>query len=379
MFIDYTNIASGDFEQVILENITARAHFVVLLTPDSLDRCNEPGDWLRREIETAIDTKRNVIPLMLEGFEFSYPAISKRLIGKLELLKNYNGMHVFNEYFDEAMVHLREKFLNVPLSTVLHPLSDKAKKAASVEQNAADAAIDKIMSKNPNLKLFFIWILTNIVGGGVILVTGFILLLILISKCSGCVMPLSWLVIGFVQWGILRRQSSYSWLWVFISVLPMTVLAAIIGMVDETSGFQASLFDIITAIVVFGFQMGLTQWFFFRNLFSKVSWWPLSSALGWFVGVMVPFFILQLNKFLGRPWDVSDTTSVFFFVAVVGVFGAIIISSVLQLLILRGQSKRPYIWVGFNIAYWLLAVFISINLSNIISINVTFAQSAQES
>ena len=33
VFFDYTGIASGDFERVILENIRARAHFVVRAHP----------------------------------------------------------------------------------------------------------------------------------------------------------------------------------------------------------------------------------------------------------------------------------------------------------------------------------------------------------
>jgi hypothetical protein len=36
VFFDYTGIRSGDFESVIVENITARAHFLVLLTPTAL-------------------------------------------------------------------------------------------------------------------------------------------------------------------------------------------------------------------------------------------------------------------------------------------------------------------------------------------------------
>src|SRR5690349_20558116 len=66
VFIDYEGIASGDFETAILENIKSRSHFVVLLTPSALERCGEPGDWFRREIETALDLKRNIVPLMLE-------------------------------------------------------------------------------------------------------------------------------------------------------------------------------------------------------------------------------------------------------------------------------------------------------------------------
>jgi len=53
VFFDYKSIPSGDFEQVITENVKSRAHFIVILSPSALERCHEPGDWLRREIETA--------------------------------------------------------------------------------------------------------------------------------------------------------------------------------------------------------------------------------------------------------------------------------------------------------------------------------------
>src|ERR1017187_1983043 len=39
VFFDFNGIASGDFERVILGNIKARAHFLVLLTPSTLERC----------------------------------------------------------------------------------------------------------------------------------------------------------------------------------------------------------------------------------------------------------------------------------------------------------------------------------------------------
>ena len=113
VFFDYNSIPSGDFEQVITENVKFRAHFIVLLSPSALDRCNEPGDWLRREIETAIDSKRNIIPLMMEGFDFNSPTTVKTLTGKLAELKKYNAMTIPAEYFDDAMTKLRgERFLN---------------------------------------------------------------------------------------------------------------------------------------------------------------------------------------------------------------------------------------------------------------------------
>ena len=140
VFIDFTGIASGDFESVILENIKARAHFVVLLTPSALERCSESGDWLRREIETALDTKRNIVPLMLEGFDFGLPSIAERLTGKLALLSQYNALSVPAAYFLAAMERLRNQFLNVEVDAVVHPASKSAQQAATLQQAAADVA-----------------------------------------------------------------------------------------------------------------------------------------------------------------------------------------------------------------------------------------------
>ncbi len=102
MFFDYTGIASGDFESVILENIRARAHFLVLLTPSALERCGEPGDWLRREIEAALESRRNIVPLMLEGFDFGTPAIAQSAHGQADSTQAVQRIEHPAEYF-EAM------------------------------------------------------------------------------------------------------------------------------------------------------------------------------------------------------------------------------------------------------------------------------------
>ncbi len=137
VFLDYTGLASGDFESVILENIRARAHFLIILTPSALKRCSEPGDWLRREIETALDAHRNIVSLTLEGFKFDSVAIKRQLTGSLALLKHYNALNVPAEYFEAAMDKLRSRFLNVALDSVSHPISQSASLATKTEQAAA--------------------------------------------------------------------------------------------------------------------------------------------------------------------------------------------------------------------------------------------------
>ena len=60
VFFDYESIDSGDFETVIFENIRYRAHFVVILSPSALERLGEKNSVMRREVELAIDEKRNI-------------------------------------------------------------------------------------------------------------------------------------------------------------------------------------------------------------------------------------------------------------------------------------------------------------------------------
>jgi tetratricopeptide (TPR) repeat protein len=141
VFFDYRSIPSGAFAQVITENIKYRAHFIVVLSPSALERCCEPGDWLRREMELALEYQRNIIPLMMEGFDFGSPAIKAVLTGKLEVLKNYNAMGIPAEYFEEAMAKLRgDRFLNRPIDTVAHPVSAITEQITIEQQTSANTA-----------------------------------------------------------------------------------------------------------------------------------------------------------------------------------------------------------------------------------------------
>jgi hypothetical protein len=142
VFIDYDGIASGNFETVILENIRARAHFLVLLTPTALERCGDPKDWMRREIEAALDSQRNIVPLMLAGFDFGTPAVTSQLTGTLAALKEYNGLEIPKaRFFSSEMERLRNRFLNVPVDAVLHSASISAQQAATEQKDKATMAL----------------------------------------------------------------------------------------------------------------------------------------------------------------------------------------------------------------------------------------------
>ncbi|GAB4514264.1 MAG: hypothetical protein OHK0046_16100 [Anaerolineae bacterium] len=134
VFMDVEDIDAGEFGEILLNQIAARAHFLLILTPSALERCHEPDDWVRREIEHALATERNIIPLLFDHFDV---AQLRTLTGTLSRLQYYNTLHVPWDYFDAAMTRLFERFLNQPVSVPLQPTPRRD--AAAVRRFAAAA------------------------------------------------------------------------------------------------------------------------------------------------------------------------------------------------------------------------------------------------
>jgi tetratricopeptide (TPR) repeat protein len=124
VFLDTRSISSGSFERIILNQIGARAHFLLILAPTTLDEVLDPNDWLRREIERALELKRNVVPLFFDGFNFK--TVTQTIPPTVVPVCSYQGLSVPPEYFQEAMVRLRSEFLVNRPKLVLHPPSSRA-------------------------------------------------------------------------------------------------------------------------------------------------------------------------------------------------------------------------------------------------------------
>ena len=86
-----------------------------------------------------MDEKRNIVPLMLDSFDFGSPLVKHALTGKLATLNSYNGLKVYSEYFFEAMDKLRKRYLNVEVSYIVS-LNDEAKGITDVKKTAASKA-----------------------------------------------------------------------------------------------------------------------------------------------------------------------------------------------------------------------------------------------
>lgn len=66
VFLDIEKLQAGKFDEKLLDSVRDAQHFLLILTPEALERCvgdDDNQDWIHREITAAIDAGRNIIPI----------------------------------------------------------------------------------------------------------------------------------------------------------------------------------------------------------------------------------------------------------------------------------------------------------------------------
>ncbi len=106
VFFDVESLRSGDFNTKLYSVIEECTDFLLILSPDSLDRCEHENDWLRLEIMHALAHGLNIVPVMLRGFEFPVT-----LPEAIEPLRFKNGIEANSEFFDAFIGRLTKDFL----------------------------------------------------------------------------------------------------------------------------------------------------------------------------------------------------------------------------------------------------------------------------
>lgn len=131
VFFDVDEMRSGPFNEQLYDVIDECTDFLVVLPPRALERCLSEKDWLRIEIERAIDDNKNIIPIRIEGF--SWESVTDDYPEKIRDFTKYQEVQIVNTYFEAGI----EKIL-----ANLHSLPDKKENA--IQQ------IDAIEVRNEN-------------------------------------------------------------------------------------------------------------------------------------------------------------------------------------------------------------------------------------
>lgn len=98
VFLDIESLRSGKFNEKLFSVIDECQDVVVILPPGSLERCRNEGDWLFLELAHALQERKNIIPVMMKGFEWP-----QDMPEGLEELPDFNGIQDSKDYFDAVI------------------------------------------------------------------------------------------------------------------------------------------------------------------------------------------------------------------------------------------------------------------------------------
>ena len=136
VFLDVTDLRKGYFDETLLQRIRETPNFLVILSPKSLERCESPEDWLRKEISQAIQSERNIIPLLMDSFQF--PPL---LPDEIKALPRHQGV-MYSHNYHEAMV-------GMILQSIEAEREERRRKAEEEAAKAAPAGVAPVETPKP--------------------------------------------------------------------------------------------------------------------------------------------------------------------------------------------------------------------------------------
>lgn len=110
VFFDVESLRSGKFNEQLFDRIRECNDFILVCSTCALERCVEKDDWVRQELACALKEGKNVIPVLLRGFEF--PPV-EALPEDIRDVCYCNGLSASFEHFD-AFIDKLVTFLKVP-------------------------------------------------------------------------------------------------------------------------------------------------------------------------------------------------------------------------------------------------------------------------
>lgn len=112
VFFDLETMRSGLFNEQLYSVIEDCKDFILVLPPDALDRCSDEEDWVRKEVLHAMAHDKNIVPVMLNGFQWPSP-----MPDGMEQLCMYQAVTASKDYFDLALQRL-ESYLKSRRKTI---------------------------------------------------------------------------------------------------------------------------------------------------------------------------------------------------------------------------------------------------------------------
>ena len=135
VFFDYSELRDNEFENIILPAVKNSKALLFILSEDALIRCSNEGDWVRREICTALETGVKIIPLNPDNAFNGWP---ENLPAELEPMKH-------QQFSDINMGSLFEKSIDKLIEDRLSPKKSTPSTPQELWESIAKDDYDQVM------------------------------------------------------------------------------------------------------------------------------------------------------------------------------------------------------------------------------------------
>lgn len=136
VFLDFDELKDGVFDKRIEQAIRQAKIFILILSPHALDRCKNEDDWVRREIECAIASQCNIVPVNPDAiFKESFDKID----GLPYFIKIGLGLHQISTIMTNDLFQCTlDNFIQNRIVNIVEPRVHKAKANEAATDDAAE-------------------------------------------------------------------------------------------------------------------------------------------------------------------------------------------------------------------------------------------------
>ena len=143
-FLDFKSLGVGAFDKRLEDAVLDAPIFVMVLTPDYFARCNEKGDWVRREIELALDNNKIIIPINYDGKVNCPPDYLDEEFKARVGCHNFKALHR-DSSFDATVKSIFDLHIRPHLSPI-HDNDSKAKVSVKTDADCELILDDEIIA-----------------------------------------------------------------------------------------------------------------------------------------------------------------------------------------------------------------------------------------
>ena len=116
-FLDVNNLRFGQYDKALFDVIENCTDFLLVLSPNALDRCSDPDDWVRLEVEHAIAHNKHIIPIICDGADMKERFLDA-IPPEMDYLRYYNVLEANIVQYKAMGVLLKNALLSKPVSTL---------------------------------------------------------------------------------------------------------------------------------------------------------------------------------------------------------------------------------------------------------------------